>query len=78
MTRAFKIGLMICAISLLSTHGMAAGTFGPNPDTKPSVFTYAFAGMGVGTMAGLSVGYLVIRNDGYNDGEWRPLVMASG
>lgn len=68
---------LVVSLSLIVSTTLASGTFGPDPESKPSVFTYAFFGLGVGSLAGLSIGYLVIRSDGYEDGEWRPLVIAT-
>jgi hypothetical protein len=42
------------------------------------VFTYAFNGFLVGSMVGLSGGYLAARVDGFEDGDWRPLAYGTG
>jgi hypothetical protein len=56
-----------------SAHG--AGYFGGDPETAPSVFTYAFRGFSIGTLLGLSAGYLGFRGEEKN---WSALAIGSG
>src|SRR4051812_26346755 len=56
----------------------AAGFFGPSTDQAPSVFTYAYRGLLVGSLTGLGVGYLVARDDGFKGDDWRPFVLGAG
>jgi hypothetical protein len=62
----------------LPNSASADGFFGPHPDYAPSVFTYGYRGLFTGGLVGLSAGYLVARNDGFSDDDWRPLVLGSG
>jgi hypothetical protein len=49
------------------------------PIEQPSVFTYAGRGFLVGSMVGLSAGYLTARSGGWNrDDDWQPLVYGTG
>jgi hypothetical protein len=74
------LGLLFAACLWLSSSGVAhaAGTFGPSPDRAPSVFSYGYRGLLVGGLGGVAGGYLVARNDGFQDDDWRPLVMGAG
>jgi hypothetical protein len=46
---------------------------------KPGVFTFAFQGLAVGSVAGLAAGYLVARDDGWQTSkDWKPLVYGIG
>ncbi len=56
----------------------AAGYYGPNPDYAPSVFTYGFRGLLVGSLVGLSGGYLVARHDGFEGDDWKPIAYGVG
>ena len=49
------------------------------PVEQPSVFTYAGRGFLVGSMVGLSAGYLTARSGGWDrDDDWQPLVYGTG
>ncbi len=46
---------------------------------RPSVFTYAGRGFLVGSMVGISAGYLSARSDGWDrNKDWQPLVYGTG
>jgi hypothetical protein len=70
--------LVLALLCQLPNSASADGFFGPHPDYAPSVFTYGYRGLFTGGLVGLSAGYLVARNDGFSDDDWRPLVLGSG
>jgi len=65
-------------ITGLSQPAWAAGFFGPDPEKAPSVITYGFRGAGIGTILGLSAGYLALRDFEDHEDEWRDLGKAVG
>ena len=69
---------VVCAALCLPQTAQAAGFFGPDPDSQPSVFTYAWRGMGVGTLVGVSAAYLAARRDGYERDDWKALGYGAG
>jgi len=74
---------LLFAAALLFTlahveSAQAAGYYGPNPDSAPSVFTYGFRGMLVGGLVGVSGGYLVARHDGFEGDDWKPITYGVG
>lgn len=77
----FRLGLFalvfVAAVAQTQT-AQAAGYYGPNPDYAPSVFTYGFRGLTLGSLVGLSGGYLVARHDGFEGDDWKPLVYGVG
>ncbi len=81
MKRIFSLlvftGLIVGSLSW-SSPAHAAGYYGPNPDYAPSVFTYAFRGLVLGGLVGVSGGYLVARHDGFEGDDWKPLTYGVG
>lgn len=72
--------LAIAAAALLfprEGHAQRRG-FGPNPDTAPSVFAYAFRGLGIGLPVGMATGYLVTRDGDWGTEEWKGLAYGAG
>ena len=67
------LSLLLAAVV---TCGLA-GTARANDET-PGVFSFAFQGLAVGSVAGLAAGYLVARDDGWTSGDWKPLVYGTG
>jgi hypothetical protein len=51
----------------------AAGYYGPRSEYSPSVFSYGFRGLGVGAIGGLSLGYIIARDDGFRSDDWATL-----
>jgi hypothetical protein len=77
MTRAFAIALL-AACALVAVTPSPAGAADVAPE-RPSVFTYAGRGFLVGSMVGLSAGYLTARSDGWDRSkDWQPLVYGTG
>jgi drug/metabolite transporter (DMT)-like permease len=74
------LGLLLASLLWLaaSSSAQAAGTFGPNPDAAPSVFSYGYRGLLVGALAGVSGGYLAARRGDFERDDWRPLVLGLG
>ncbi len=70
--------LVLACLLAPAQSAQAAGFFGPDPDYAPSVFTYGYRGLLVGGLVGLSGGYLVARNDGFEGGDWRPMAYGAG
>ena len=77
MQRWFYVVALTIACFLPSSAS-ASGFFGPHPDYAPSVFTYGYRGLLTGSLTGLSAGYLVARQDGFEGDDWRPLVLGAG
>ena len=71
---------LISAIMIwgLSQPVQAGGFFGPDPKEAPSVITYGFRGCGIGTLLGLSAGYLALRDFEDHEDEWRDFGKAVG
>lgn len=70
---------LVLLFALAQTQSaQAAGYYGPNPDYAPSVFTYGFRGLVLGSLVGLSGGYLVARHDGFEGEDWKPLAYGIG
>lgn len=79
MRTLFVSALAALLFSTFSPSGARAeGFFGGSVDSAPSVFTYGYRGFWVGTLTGLSTGYLVARHDGWEGDDWRPLVLGGG
>jgi hypothetical protein len=70
--------LVFSLLMAISSEAQAAGNFGPSSEETPSVFTYAYRGLLVGSLAGLSAGYLVARDDGFDGSDWKPMVYGLG
>jgi len=62
----------------MSGQAHAAGYYGPDSDYSPSVFTYGWRGLAIGGLAGLSLGYIVARDDGFASDDWKPVVYGLG
>jgi hypothetical protein len=68
-------------LSLILTAVVACGLSGTARAEKerPSVFTFAYQGLWVGSMAGLAGGYLVAREDDWDTSkDWKALVYGTG
>ena len=71
--------LFVVAVWLGSVgSARAAGTFGPDPEQAPSVFSYGYRGLLVGALAGAGGGYLAARRGDFHREDWRPLVLGLG
>lgn len=71
------LGLVFACFAPAST-AQAAGYYGPNPDAAPSVFTYGFRGLTLGALVGVSGGYIVARQDGWEGEDWKPIAYGIG
>jgi hypothetical protein len=74
----FLILISLTFTLLLPARGHCAGYFGRNPESAPSVFTYAWRGFALGAVDGLATGYLFARADGFEGDDWKPLVYGTG
>ncbi|MDJ0761905.1 MAG: hypothetical protein QNJ97_02860 [Myxococcota bacterium] len=77
MTRlrlSFYLSILLLTIA---NTAAASGYYGENPEHKPSVFTYAFKGFGIGALVGTGVGYLAVRNEDFSD-NWKPFALSVG
>lgn len=70
--------VLALGIVLLASEAHAAGYYGPQSEYSPSVFTYGWRGLVVGGLAGLSLGYIVARDGGFESGDWKPVVYGLG
>jgi len=70
--------VLALGILLLAGEAQAAGYYGPESEYSPSVFTYGWRGLLVGGLAGLSLGYLIARDDGFESDDWKPVVYGLG
>lgn len=79
-TLKVSISLTVAATILFlhSAPAFAGGYFAGNPDSKPSIFSYAARGMGVGALTGMATGYLVIHTDSSSMEDWRTFLFATG
>ena len=73
MKRASALVLTAAALVLAPAAARAA-----EEPANPSVFSYAGNGFLMGGMVGLSAGYLVARDGGFQDDDWRPLAFGAG
>jgi hypothetical protein len=74
MKRAPWIALAALASLALS----AAPAHAEDQPTNPSAFTYAGNGFLMGSLVGLSAGYLVAREGGFESDDWKALVYGGG
>lgn len=76
----FSLRSTVLALGLLLLAGeaQAAGYYGPQSEYSPSVFTYGWRGLVIGGLAGLSLGYIIARDDGFESGDWKPVVYGLG
>ena len=70
--------VLALGILLLAGEAQAAGYYGPQSEYSPSVFTYGWRGLLVGGLAGLSLGYIIARDDGFESDDWKPVVYGLG
>ncbi len=72
--------LSVCALALTTALAALAPPARAQTEVpQTSVFTYAGRGFLVGSMVGLSAGYLVARSGGWDrSGDWQPLVYGTG
>ena len=63
---------------LIAGEAHAAGYYGPQSEYSPSVFTYGWRGLAIGGLAGLSLGYIIARDDGFASDDWKPVVYGLG
>jgi hypothetical protein len=72
--RNIGLSVLLAAVVTCSLAGTARAD-----DKGPGVFTFAFQGLAVGSVAGLAAGYLVARDDGWQTSkDWKPLVYGIG
>src|SRR5687767_5970024 len=72
------LGILFATSLWLASAPAQADTFGPDPESAPSVFSYGSRGLFVGALAGLSGGYLAARRGDFHREDWRPLVLGTG
>lgn len=70
--------LFIALFTMYAIPANAGGYFAKNPDDQPSVFTYGLRGLGVGTLDGMAVGYLMIYTDASSVEDWRLFLASTG
>ena len=70
--------LVAVALLFVANEAHASGYYGPESEYSPSVFTYAWRGLAVGGLAGLSLGYIIARDDGFASDDWKPVVYGLG
>jgi hypothetical protein len=73
--RGLGTALVFCITIALTSSAQAAD---PAPKDSPSAFNYAFRGLLAGSLVGLSAGYLGARRDGFESGDWKPVVYGVG
>jgi hypothetical protein len=76
--RSWIIACVLGCCLGLSSNAQAMEYYGPKSEYSPSVFTYAFRGLGVGALGGVAGGYLVARHDDFQWHDWRPMVLGVG
>jgi hypothetical protein len=76
--RSWIIACVLAYCLGLSQRAQAMEYYGPKSEYSPSVFTYAFRGLGVGALGGLAGGYLVARNDDWERKDWRRVGLGVG
>ena len=67
--------LLTALAAALLAFSPAARAAEPGP---PSVFVYTSNGFVLGGMVGLSAGYLVAREDGFENDDWRAVIVGTG
>jgi hypothetical protein len=70
--------VLALGLLLLAGEAQAAGYYGPQSEYSPSVFTYGWRGLLIGGLAGLSLGYIIARDDGFESDDWEPVVYGLG
>ena len=78
MKKVFLFLILAVMIGGFSQPVLAGGFFGPDPEKAPSVITYGFRGAGIGTLLGISAGYLVLRDFEDEEDEWKDFGKAVG
>lgn len=79
--RLSSVGFPLLFILLFTMYAVpveAGGYFAHNPDDQPSIFTYGLRGLGVGTLDGMAVGYLMIHYDAANYEDWQVFMASTG
>lgn len=71
------IGCVVLAVVFMAAVSVEASGFGEAPIDKPSVFQYGMYGLGTGTLAGSSAGYLIVRSGGFSN-QWRLFLLSTG
>src|SRR3954468_14801829 len=75
-SRGMKRVLPLALGAIIIAFSPAAARAGePSP---PSVFVYTSNGFVLGGMIGLSAGYLVARDNGFDDDDWRAVILGTG
>lgn len=69
---------LIAGLFLFTQEAHAAGYYGPHSEHSPSVFTYGWRGLAVGGLGGISLGYIIARDDGFESDDWKPVVYGLG
>jgi hypothetical protein len=69
---------MVFGLMLVADNAQAAGLYGPRSEYSPSVFTYGWRGLAVGGLFGLSLGYVIARDDGFASDDWKPVAYGLG
>jgi hypothetical protein len=74
------IGVCFFCVAFVAATDVQAQSrpFGPDTSQAPSVFHYAFRGFGIGTLLGLSTGYLIERDERWDGANTRGLAIATG
>jgi hypothetical protein len=78
MLRLMHALVLATGLMLVAGEAQAAGYYGPRSEYSPSVFTYGWRGLLVGGLAGLSLGYIIARDDGFESDDWKPVVYGLG
>ena len=76
--QAFMLAMGLSMFPGLSGQAHAAGYFGPRSEYSPSVFSYGWKGLVVGGLGGVSLGYIIARDDGFRSDDWKPVVYGLG
>ena len=78
MRSGLTVLLMVFGLMLVADSAQAAGLYGPRSEYSPSVFSYGWRGLAVGGLFGLSLGYVVARDDGFESDDWKPVAYGLG
>jgi len=78
MKRRVLMILIGACVFVSASPAQAAGYYERDIERAPSVINYGFRGFGIGTLLGVSAGYLIARDDHWGSDEWKKMGIGMG
>lgn len=74
----FLLVALVAVLGARKASAQPAPPRGPVPYVPPSPFESGMHGFSMGATVGTAIGYLVAREDGFTERDWRPIVAGMG